>query len=337
MRIIKDGQEEDIIVITRFKFNRANFLSPRSLPEYILYTDIFESETKVIKLAKLFYIDNTINLVRPDDKEMILLKDIIANFLAETTDLSLIIKNKYTYLNVKDIEDKKIIEVNYKQVELSKNKYIKLLSNKYLTYPDMKILNMDEITKEGYDKNNDKAKQVSVFSLILIFIGLVFLQLLSMYTKLPYNINGINLGMILILSGLVATIAYFNEEKKVIISWLMIFILSAGLMVGSTFIYNNSSNNIFINNPIFKYLYHDRNYIEIVLIALTISIIITLIYNIVKKISFSLINKLKTRNYITYITIFIIPFTILLIGSLFVINKYLSEPIYDLISKYIIK
>lgn len=337
MRIIKNGQEEDIIVITRFKFNRSNFLHSKSVSEYILYTDIYDTEKKVIKLARLFYIDNTINLMRPDDKEMGLLKDIIANFLSETTDLSLIIKNKYTYIDVKDLEDKKIIEVNYKQVEVPKNKYIKLLSNKYLTYPDMKILNMDTIEKEGYDKNNDKAKQVSVFALIMIFIGLVLLELLSIYIKLPYNISGISTGIALILSGLVATISYYNEEKKAIISWLMIFVLSAGLIIGSSFLYANPTDKIFIDNPIFKYLYHNNNYIEMVIIALILSIIVTIVYNITKKLSFILINKLKTRNFITYLTIFIIPFTVLMMGSLFVLNKYLSEPVYDLISKYIIK
>lgn len=297
MKVINNLKEREIIIITYFKLLNE---------EYILYTDNDELNEKNIYLANVISDDKKIKLVSPKINNMPILNELINNFLKNENDEELLINNDYKYIDIDILNDKKVEEINYLKIVISKEKYIKLLLNKYLTYPELKILNEEEIEKEGYDKNNQKFIPYSLLSIVIyyLFFLLVYLIFPKPLNNL-FSLNGITIVMWSLVILLISMSAYnfedreFKESFTVVFSIILIFLISL-MMIESKF-------NIF-------------NYI---IVSFIYSIIFTIPYSVSKKIAFYFINKNKCRNYITYYCIYLIPFFMIILTLINIYNKFL--------------
>ena len=308
MKIIRNGVEEEIVVITYFTLNKTSFLSRNAeSAKYIIYTDKLDTDKKTLYLSKVFNIDDTINLILPEEKELNVLKPIISNFLAEESNISVVIKNKYEYINVQELENKKIIEVNGQKIQITKEKYLKLLANKYLTYPDMKLINMDEITKEGLDKYNKIARPISLTILLLYSLLMVMLD-----TK-DTSVNIFSLGIVEFLQTsylskfmlliILSIISYNNEDKKIYFSFIICLLLTMAGLFGIKYVLPDPSIITILPFDITKI-----TALALLIISVIYSVLITIMYFVPKKLSFIIISKLKIRNYLTYCMMYLTLF-----------------------------
>lgn len=332
MRIIRNGIEEEVVVVTYFTLNKTSFLSRNAeCAKYIIYADKLDTDKKTLYLSKVFDIDNTINLILPEQKELETLKPIISNFLAEDSNVSVVIKNKYEYINIKELEDKQIIEVSGQKIQITKEKYLKLLANKYLTYPDMKLINMDEIQKEGLDKYNKIARPISLLLLLITFL------LLTMFDTKDTSVNIFSLSLLeflqtaylakFIILIVFSIISYNNEDKKIYFSFILITLLTMLLLFSIKYILPNKAEI-----TVLPFNITELSTISLVIISLVYSIFLTIMYFISKKLSFIIINKIKIRNYLSYSIIFIILF----VSLYFVITSIYVDYLQEFINKIIV-
>lgn len=314
MKIKRDGKTIDVLVLTYFKIKHKMFSSSTLDSEYVLYTIPQNTNERMIYLSKLS-IEDKIKLILPTEEELELLKKIIENFLSSRTDEIQLIKNKYEYIDIKKLEEIEITEEKTQKIQLSTEKYIKLLSNKYLTYPKLKILNMEEILKEGYDKNNEEAIHICFLGLVIYFILTLIIHIILMFNGLGkislFTLSGPTIIMWTLVIALISMAAFNFEEKTSIESWLIVFLI------------------IFIFILILSLIQKTITIPTITLISLIYSVIFTIPYVIAKRISFKIVNKYKARNYLTYFCIYLIPF-----GSIFLIlTKIYNSIFYKIINE----
>lgn len=316
MKIIRDGKQIDVLALTYFKLKQKMFSTSVLDTEYVLYTIPQDTKSRTIFLARLT-IEN--KLVLPEKEELELLKKILENFLSSRIDEIQLIKNKYEYIDINQLEEKEIIEENKQTIELPTEKYIKLLSNKYLTYPKLKILNIEEIMKEGYDKNNKIAINICTKAL-LVYLGIIaLLHIILMIVGLGqlslFKLSGPTIIMWTLVISLISMAAFNFEEKNGLESWFIIF-----LIIFIFIILLSAIQGILVIPPI-------------TLMSLVYSIIFTIPYVIAKKISFKVVNNYKCRNYLTYFCVYLIPF-----GTIFLIlTKLYNSVFYEYINQILNK
>ena len=299
MEIIYNNTKQNIRILTYFKYGNSS-----TIKEFVLYTkDIIEQE-KSIYLAELI----EEKLVLPNKEDLLKIKKLIENFIS----------NKFEYLEKEKIENKTFNEISNKKIVLTKDQYIKLISNKYLTYPKMEILNMDEITKEGYDKNNKDAIAASVLTLLIYIIGIIIFQIILSFNRVPINTlfkpNGPSIIVWSLVIALISMVAFNFEEKKSIESWVVIFIITILFTLTISLI----EGNIKIS--------------ELTLNTLIYSLIFAVPYVIAKKLSFKIVNKLKCRNYVTYYCFYLLPFATILLILINLYNKVFINYITNIIN-----
>lgn len=309
MEIISNNTKQNIRILTYFKYGNSS-----TIKEFVLYTkDIIEQE-KSIYLAELI----EEKLVLPNKEDLLKIKKLIENFISKDFELSIVLKNKFEYLEKEKIENKTFNEISNKKIVLTKDQYIKLISNKYLTYPKMEILNMDEITKEGYDKNNKDAIAASVLTLLIYIIGIIIFQIILSFNRVPINTlfkpNGPSIIVWSLVIALISMVAFNFEEKKSIESWVVIFIIT----ILFTLIISLIEGNIKIS--------------ELTLNTLIYSLIFAVPYVIAKKISFKIVNRLKCRNYVTYYCFYLLPFATILLILINLYNKVFINYITNIIN-----
>lgn len=309
MEIISNNTKQNIRILTYFKYGNSS-----TIKEFVLYTkDIIEQE-KSIYLAELI----EEKLVLPNKEDLLKIKKLIENFISKDFELSIVLKNKFEYLEKEKIENKTFNEISNKKIVLTKDQYIKLISNKYLTYPKMEILNMDEITKEGYDKNNKDAIAASVLTLLIYIIGIIIFQIILSFNRVPINTlfkpNGPSIIVWSLVIAIISMVAFNFEEKKSIESWVIIFIIT----ILFTLIISLIEGNIKIS--------------ELTLNALIYSLIFAVPYVIAKKLSFKIVNRLKCRNYVTYYCFYLLPFATILLILINLYNKVFINYITNIIN-----
>ncbi len=309
MEIIYNNTKQNIRILTYFKYGNSS-----TIKEFVLYTkDIIEQE-KSIYLAELI----EEKLVLPNKEDLLKIKKLIENFISKDFELSIVLKNKFEYLEKEKIENKTFNEISNKKIVLTKDQYIKLISNKYLTYPKMEILNIDEITKEGYDKNNKDAIAASVLTLLIYIIGIIIFQIILSFNRVPINTlfkpNGPSIIVWSLVIALISMVAFNFEEKKSIESWVVIFIIT----ILFTLIISLIEGNIKIS--------------ELTLNTLIYSLIFAVPYVIAKKISFKIVNRLKCRNYVTYYCFYLLPFATILLILINLYNKVFINYITNIIN-----
>lgn len=312
MKIIREGKEIDVLALTYFKLKEKLFSNSTLDTEYVLYTIPQDTKSRTIFLARLT-IEN--KLVLPEKEELELLKKIIENFLSSRTEEIQLIKCKYEYIDINKLEQIEITEQSNQKIELPIERYIKLLSNKYITYPKLKILNIEEIMKEGYDKNNKIAINICTKA-FLIYLGLtalihIILMIMGLGQLSLFKVSGPTIIMWTLVISLISMAAFNFEEKNGIESWfivfltIFIFIISLSAMQGLLVI------------P------------AITLMSLVYSVIFTIPYVVSKKISFKVVNNYKCRNYFTYFCVYLIPF-----GSIFIVlTKLYNSVFYEYINQ----
>lgn len=312
MKIIKDNKEIEIIIITYFKLNDDN--------KYLIYTIPQDTKEKILSLAKITTINNKQKLILPNKEELTYLKELIKNFLSDRINLNQLNKKKYEYIDIKELEEQTIEEEKIQKIILPIEKYLKLLSNKYLTYPELKILNIEEIMKEGYDKNNEEAIDICIFLLIIYFILVMILQIILMFFGLGklslFTLSGPTIILWTLVIALISMVAYNFEEKSPMESWLTCFMIIAIFLI---------LLNLILGNLIIP---------VVTLMSLIYSIIFIVPYVIAKKISFKIVNKLKARNYLTYFCIYLIPFASIFLIITKLYNNVLSNFISQIIDKF---
>lgn len=316
MKIIRDGKEIDVLALTYFKLKEKIFSKSTEDVEYVIYTIPQETKERLIFLAKLT-IEN--NLILPDKEELEILKKLMGNFLSSRTDEIQLIKNKFEYINIKKLENIEIKEISKQKIELSTEQYIKLLSNKYLTYPKLKILNIEEILKEGYDKNNNEVLPICLFALLAYFIIVMIFHTILIFNGLDklslFEISGPTIILWTLVTALISMVAFNFEEKNGIESWLVVFLI------------------IFIFTILLSIIQGSLMIPTLTLMSLVYSIIFTIPYVIAKKISFKVVNKYKCRNYLTYFCVYLIPF-----GTIFLIlTKLYNSVFYEYINQILNK
>lgn len=309
MEIIYNNTKQNIRILTYFKYGNSS-----TIKEFVLYTkDIIEQE-KSIYLAELI----EEKLVLPNKEDLLKIKKLIENFISKDFELSIVLKNKFEYLEKEKIENKTFNEISNKKIVLTKDQYIKLISNKYLTYPKMEILNMDEITKEGYDKNNKDAIAASVLTLLIYIIGIIIFQIILSFNRVPINTlfkpNGPSIIVWSLVIALISMVAFNFEEKKSIESWVVIFIITILFTLTISLI----EGNIKIS--------------ELTLNTLIYSLIFAVPYVIAKKLSFKIVNRLKCRNYVTYYCFYLLPFATILLILINLYNKVFINYITNIIN-----
>lgn len=318
MKIIRDGKEINALAITYFTPKGKRFFGLDKDNEYLIYTIPDESKEKTLYLAKLNHIDDTIRLILPNEEELKFLKGIIENFLSDRFNLRKLTKYKYEYIDIKKLENKIIEEKRNQKIILSTEKYIKLLSNKNLTYPKLKILNIEEIMKEGYDKNNKEAIPICMFALLIYFVLVVILHIILMFNGLGqinlFKLSGPTIILWTMVVSLISMVAFNFEEKNGIESWLVVFLI----IFIFTFLLSIIQNNLLIPS--------------LTLMSLIYSIIFTIPYAISKVISFKVVNKLKARNYLTYFCIYFLPFTCIFLVLVNIYNRFLSNIVSNIIN-----
>ncbi|MBP3461888.1 MAG: hypothetical protein J6K21_05750 [Bacilli bacterium] len=312
MKIIFNNEEKEIRLLTYFKYGSSS-----SDKEFVLYTENNEDKERKIYLSEIEKTDAGLKFILPSKENLIKLKKIIKNFISKDFELSIVLQNKFKYLDIKNLEQKNIEEIENKTIILTKEQYIKLISNKYLTYPKMEILNMDEITKEGYDKNNKEAIPASLLTLLIYLIGILIFQIILSFNGIPVNTlfkpNGPSIIVWSLVIAIISMIAFNYEEKRTIESWLIIFIITITIILIISLIQNNFQiSRITLNSLIYSLLF---------LIPYTLS----------KKISFKIVNKLKCRNYLTYYCFYLVLFILVFIPLINLYNKVLINYINNII------
>lgn len=308
MKILRKNKELDIIPITYFKILDY---------KYLIYTTSQNTKDRIIYIAKLI---DEYKLILPEEKELNILKNLIKNFLSERVNIKELKDIKYEYTDIKEIENRVLKEQTKQKIILSTEKYLKLLSNKYLTYPELKIINMEEIMKEGYDKNNEEATNICISLLLLYFIFIIIFQIILIIldkSKLSlYTLTGPTLILWTLVISLFSMVAYNFEEKNIIESWLTTFLIIFIFLL---------LLNLILGNLLISY---------VALKSLIYSIFFTIPYTISKKISFKIVNKLKARNYLTYFCIYLVPFALIFIGLFKLYNKYIIDYVNLIINKF---
>lgn len=312
MKIIKDNKEIEIIIITYFKLNDDD--------KYLIYTIPQDTKEKILSLARIQDLNNKQKLVLPNKEELTYLKELISNFLSDRIDLNKLYDNEYEYIDIKELEKKIIEEEKSQKIILPIEKYLKFISNKYLTFPELKILNIKEIMKEGYDKNNEEAINICIFLLIIYFILVMILQIILMFLGLGklalFTLSGPTIILWTLVIALISMVAYNFEEKSPMESWLTCFMIIIIFLI---------LLNLILGNLIIP---------VVTLMSLIYSIIFIVPYVIAKKISFKIINKLKARNYLTYFCIYLIPFASIFLIITKLYNNALSNFISQIIEKF---
>lgn len=312
MKIIKDNKEIEIIIITYFKLNDDD--------KYLIYTIPQDTKEKILSLARIQDLNNKQKLVLPNKEELTYLKELISNFLSDRIDLNKLYDNEYEYIDIKELEKKIIEEEKSQKIILPIEKYLKFISNKYLTFPELKILNIKEIMKEGYDKNNEEAINICIFLLIIYFILVMILQIILMFLGLGklalFTLSGPTIILWTLVIALISMVAYNFEEKSPMESWLTCFMIIIIFLI---------LLNLILGNLIIP---------VVTLMSLIYSIIFIVPYVIAKKISFKIINKLKARNYLTYFCIYLIPFASIFLIITKLYNNVLSNFISQIIEKF---
>lgn len=312
MKIIKDNKEIEIIIITYFKLNDDD--------KYLIYTIPQDTKEKILSLARIQDLNNIQKLVLPNKEELTYLKELISNFLSDRIDLNKLYDNEYEYIDIKELEKKIIEEEKSQKIILPIEKYLKFISNKYLTFPELKILNIKEIMKEGYDKNNEEAINICIFLLIIYFILVMILQIILMFLGLGklalFTLSGPTIILWTLVIALISMVAYNFEEKSPMESWLTCFMIIIIFLI---------LLNLILGNLIIP---------VVTLMSLIYSIIFIVPYVIAKKISFKIINKLKARNYLTYFCIYLIPFASIFLIITKLYNNVLSNFISQIIDKF---
>lgn len=312
MKIIKDNKEIEIIIITYFKLNDDD--------KYLIYTIPQDTKEKILSLARIQDLNNIQKLVLPNKEELTYLKELISNFLSDRIDLNKLYDNEYEYIDIKELEKKIIEEEKSQKIILPIEKYLKFISNKYLTFPELKILNIKEIMKEGYDKNNEEAINICIFLLIIYFILVMILQIILMFLGLGklalFTLSGPTIILWTLVIALISMVAYNFEEKSPVESWLTCFMIISMFLI---------LLNLILGNLIIP---------VVTLMSLIYSIIFIVPYVIAKKISFKIINKLKARNYLTYFCIYLIPFASIFLIITKLYNNVLSNFISQIIDKF---
>ena len=312
MKIIKDNKEIEIIIITYFKLNDDD--------KYLIYTIPQDTKEKILSLARIQDLNNIQKLVLPNKEELTYLKELISNFLSDRIDLNKLYDNEYEYIDIKELEKKIIEEEKSQKIILPIEKYLKFISNKYLTFPELKILNIKEIMKEGYDKNNEEAINICIFLLIIYFILVMILQIILMFLGLGklalFTLSGPTIILWTLVIALISMVAYNFEEKSPMESWLTCFMIIIIFLI---------LLNLILGNLIIP---------VVTLMSLIYSIIFIVPYVIAKKISFKIVNKLKARNYLTYFCIYLIPFASIFLIITKLYNNALSNFISQIIEKF---
>lgn len=318
MKIISNGKEKEIIVLTYFKLGSSKYLNGNE-KEYILYTVSQNTNERLIYLARVKRMELVANLMLPSSEELLILKEILECMLKDDMDLSILRKQSFEYIEIKELEELRINELKFKTISMSKDKYIKLISNKYLTYPKLEILNIDEITKEGYDKNNNDAISACILSLVIYFIGIIIFQIIQSFRGIPINsifkLNGPSVMLWSLVIALISMTAYNFEEKSPFESFIFSYIISFVFLILLSIIQNQ------------------MNISKTAIISFIYNIIFIVPYVLAKKISFKIINKIKARNYLTYYCIYLIPFAVTFFITYKIFNTYLSTTISDLIAR----
>ncbi|MBE6159531.1 MAG: hypothetical protein E7157_00570 [Lactobacillales bacterium] len=317
MKIIRDGKEIDVLVITYFKLKEKMFSTSVEDVEYVMYTIPQDTKVRTIYLSRLT-IEN--KLILPSKEELESLKKIIENFLSSRTDEIQLVKNKYEYIDINKLENIEIIEESKQKIELPTEKYIKLLSNKYLTYPKLKILNIEEIMKEGYEKNNKIAINICT-KVLLIYSGIIaLLHIILMINGLGqlslFKLSGPTIVLWTLVISLISMTAFNFEEKSSIESWFIVFLIIF------IFIISLSAIQGMVLIP------------PITLMSLVYSIIFTIPYALAKKISFKIVNKYKCRNYLTYFCVYLIPFASIFLILTKLYNSVFYEYINQILNKF---
>lgn len=309
MNIISNNKEKEIIVITYFKLDRKN--------EYLLYTDTIDGKEKTIYLANVIDKDDKLELILPTKEELAKIKKIIENFLDKDIDKGLLLHNSYEYIDINELNDKNIEEINPKLMTFSKEKYIKLLSNKYITYPEEIILNIEEIEKEGYDKNNKVAINISLKALGIYYFILLLIQII---TRKPLDnileLNAITFMMWSLIICLFSMVAFNFEEKTWLESWLVVIITITCFTYALMFIQ------------------HQVNVGKDMTMSLIYSIIFIIPYCITKRIAFYIVNKFKCRNYITYYSVYLLPFILTISIVILIYNTFFISYINDFLKVF---
>lgn len=310
MKVINNGKIKDVIVLTYFSLNNKK--------EYILYTVKQTTKDRILYLANVKRMETVTSLFKPDKEDLPLLQSIIKTILEKETNLSLFVKNDFKFIEPKQLDDVKIKEISSKSLLLEEASYEKLLTNKYLTYPVLKIMNMDEIQGLGYDKNNEEAVPASILILLIYVIMIVIFQTVLMFMKVNTTdlmaFNAVTLTLSSLIIALISMTAFNFEEKEPLksfgIIYMMIFIF--------TFLLNAIQSKILLINSL--------------IISLALTIVFSVPYIIAKKVSFKAVNKLRARNYVTYYIFYLITFLPIIIGMIF-INSKLFQPVVNTIIK----
>lgn len=311
MKVIRKGKETDIYVITYFRVNKTKN------NRYILYADNDDNKIKHLYLASATVKGSTITLTKPNEDDMELLKLFVEKFLDRAANLILFKSSEYIYIDINELNDKIIQENGCQKIKLSKEKYITMLSSKFLTYPIYDIIHINEVRKEGYDKNNKIAKQISILALEIYYIMLLIIQ---MILKSPMNdifaLNSITIIMWSVAIILISMTAFNFQEKNIFETWLFVYLVIVIFL-------------ILLNLVQMKFIIPTN-----VLMALVYSIIFVIPYQLAKNIAFYVVDKTKSRNYLTYYSVFLLPFFISILISISIYNTYFANYIDKIVAMF---
>ena len=195
-----------------------------------------------------------------------------------------------------------------------------IIINQYVGKLKTPIKNIEEIMKEGYDKNNKKAIPICWSVLLIYFIIVVILHVILMFNGLGqlslFKLSGPTIILWTLVISLVSMAAFNFEEKNAIESWIIIFLV------------------IFIFTLLLNLIQGILLIPTITLMSLVYSIIFTIPYVISKIISFKIVNKIKARNYITYFCIYLIPFASIFLIVTKIYNSIISNIVSNIINMF---
>lgn len=336
MKILNNGVEQDVKVLTYFKINNENNLSS----EYVIYTDVV-NEGENIYVANVFHANDKIRLVKPMPEILGTLKKIISNLISNNPNNFIFSQNKYQYIDIKTLQN--VEKVECQKIKLTEEQYRNMVTSNYLTYPFSNMTNVK--APDGFKgKYNALADTISIvvsaILLIIILGGLTAYHFdWNSFKSGVFDFNGIMKSLlrfdlyvhnylilqIAIFAFLLSLISFSVEKTKPI----MVYFTSLIVVIIIYIIWMKANGYIDFN----KYFFDSFKILAIY--SVFIALILTICYSLCKEVTILITTKFSFCNFISYYTIFFILFTISLIGLGLFYNGYLVEHVEKFISSVI--
>lgn len=333
MKVINNGVLKEYKLLTRFKLDNNQ--------EYVIFANP-EVEGELY-LSGIVYENDKIKLIAPDKDKVFDIKKIIENLISNNPNSFIFSQLKYYYIDMEMIADKEFIDEQKQKLQLTPDQYKNLCNNDYLTYPYKNIINK-KVDKK-YSKNNMIYSIISAIVLILFFGFLIykipdFKNTILKYDLICMLISSFNIQNIFAISNtipyilfqlsvitlLFAMFSYDSDENHPIIFYIICLFMIFGISI----VYLDSIHLISLKNI-------NETIIKVFgLYSIIHSFIVMLVYYSAKKISTTITNLLKVKNFVVHYAIFLILFLFVLVGVVLFYNNFLYNGVNDFINKSII-